>query len=135
MMTEQINLAQFIQDNGLRMTIRKVKANPNISNMPRNFSCTIIGRNDNGYMKVPFSQGAAHTTDPTLEDVLDCLASDSSGVENAKGFEDWASEYGYDTDSRKAENIYKTCVEQAKQLKNLLGHDAYETLLWNTKRL
>jgi hypothetical protein len=116
------------------MTVRKVKTNPNMDDMPRNFNCTIIGANEEGYMKVPFSQGSAHTENPTLEDVLDCLALDASGVENAKDFEDWCGEYGYDIDSRKAEKIYNVCKQQAEQLKTLLGTDAYEQLLWHTER-
>ena len=131
----QVTLAEFIATNGLRMTVRTRKANPNIDDMPRNFTCTIIGRNDKGYMKVPFSQGSAHTKPPTIEDVLDCLASDASGVENSRSFEDWAGDYGYDTGSRKAEKIYLTCMRQAAELQQLLGYDAYKTLLWDTERL
>ena len=44
---------------------------------------------------------------PTPADILNCLASDASAYENAKDFEEWASEYGYDTDSRKPKKIYK----------------------------
>jgi hypothetical protein len=65
---------------------------------------------------------------PTVADVLDCLASDSAGVENADSFEGWCSEYGYDTDSRKALATYKQCEKQADRLKSLVGA-AYETLL------
>jgi hypothetical protein len=36
------------------------------------------------------------------------------------GFEDWASEFGYDTDSRKAERIYMTCQEQGRQAARLV---------------
>ena len=53
-------------------------------------------------LTVPFGMGSGLTDDPTAEDVLNCLASDASGYENARDFDDWASEYGYDTDSRRA---------------------------------
>jgi len=81
-----------------------------------------------------FSQGSAHKEPPTAADVLDCLAMDAAGVENAKDFEDWASEYGYDTDSRKAERTYKICQQQAADLKEFLGDEAYQSLLWDTER-
>lgn len=72
---------------------------------------------------------------PDLASVLDCLASDASGIENARDFEDWASDYGYDTDSRSAEQTYNTCRGQARALLKLLGREAYEVLLWETERL
>ena len=86
-------------------------------------------------MRVPFSQGSAHTSEPTAADVLDCLASDAAGYENSKSFEDWCGEYGYNTDSRKAHRIFKVVERQAAKLQSLLGRDNYETLLWNTERL
>jgi hypothetical protein len=72
---------------------------------------------------------------PTLETILDCLGSDASSWENARDFEDFANELGYDTDSRKAEQIYKQIGENAKRLKFLLGEDLYKELLWDTERL
>ena len=81
---------------------------------------------------------------PTLADVLDCLASDANGYEDAKHvgchencnpFYNWAREYGYDPDSRKAEKMFRTIKRQAEQLKRTLGQDAYEELLYNTERL
>lgn len=45
---------------------------------------------------------------PHVADVIHSLLLDS-GVNDAAGFEDWASEYGYDTDSRKAGEIYNAC--------------------------
>lgn len=90
-------------------------------------------------MTVPFSQGPAICEEPTAADVLDCLASDASGYENASGllrsFEGWAREYGYDPDSRKAERTFKTVQKQSQQLAVVLGTDAYNTLLWNVDRL
>jgi len=72
--------------------------------------------------------------EPELADVLDCLASDASGFDNSRSFEEWAGEYGYDTDSRKAEKTYLTVKNQALELKSFLGREAYETLLWNVER-
>jgi len=87
-------------------------------------------------MTVYFSQGYAHNGKaPTLESVLDCLASDAAGYDNAQSLEDWASEYGYSEDSRKAEKIYRTVGEQADKLKALLGPSAYAALLYDTERL
>lgn len=139
MSTQTITLDQFITEQQLVMSVRSVKRNPHMQGeqMPRNFECTIEfeGRGYHEPLTVYFSQGSAHKKPPTLADVLDCLASDASGVDNAQSFEEWASEYGYDTDSRKAEKTYNICRQQAQELKALLGQDAYDQLLHETERL
>jgi hypothetical protein len=138
METKTITLDQFIAEQQLEMSVRPVKRNPHMSEqLPRNFECTItvVGKGYHEPMTVYFSQGSAHKKKPTLAEVLDCLASDARGIENARLFEDWANEYGYDTDSRKAEKTYRICQIQAKNLRNLLGRDAYKTLLYHTERL
>lgn len=86
-------------------------------------------------MKVPFGMGSAHTAPPTVEQVLDCVASDSAGYENARTFEEWAGEYGYDTDSRRAERTYRQVKKQAVKLCWFLGEVLYKDLLWETERL
>lgn len=71
-------------------------------------------------------------TEPALPDVatvLNCLASDSRGYDNARGFEDWANNYGYDTDSRRAEAAYRVTGEQSKRLRYFLGAANYAELL------
>lgn len=72
---------------------------------------------------------------PDLATVLDCLASDSSSYDNARDFDDWANDFGLDTDSRKAEATYRVCGEQAKRLRHLLGDEAYRELLERVERL
>ena len=136
--TKTVTLQQFIAEQQLEMSVFPVKRNPHTDvQMPRNFECTItmVGRGNHEPMTVYFSQGSAHKKNPTLAEVLDCLASEASGVDNARSFEDWASEYGYDLDSRKAERTYQICKKQAQELKALLGQDAYNQLLYSTEGL
>lgn len=57
---------------------------------------------------------------PPITDVLSSLLSDSD-VLDAGGFEAWASDLGYDPDSRKAESIYRQCLESALKLRAALG--------------
>jgi hypothetical protein len=71
---------------------------------------------------------------PDLESVLDCLASDASSVEGAT-FEDWAPDMGLDTDSRRAERTYRIIIEQANQLRALVGTPNWDSLLYDTERL
>jgi hypothetical protein len=97
-----------------------------------NYECVIIKTGD-GQLKTFFSKGKGLPDAPTVTEVLYCLASNAAGYENAQSFEDWCNEYGYSTDSRKAERTWLAVVDGAKKLKTLLG-PAYEELLWETER-
>lgn len=135
----RITLAEFVASNRLKMTSKRIVPNPARASewdqSASHYSCTF--KLDGKQMTVPFSisMGSGLSGDPKAEDVLTCLSSDAAGFENAQDFEDWASEYGYDTDSRKAERIFKTIETQANKLKTFLGDDLYQTLLWETENL
>ena len=64
--------------------------------------------------------GGSKLTPPAAADVLCSLVSDSDVLDCSK-FEEWASNLGYDTDSRSAEAIYRSCLEIALKLRNGLG--------------
>lgn len=85
-------------------------------------------------MAVHYSMGPAHTDEPTAEDVLDSLASDAASYEAARSFDEWASDYGYDPDSRRAERMYRAIERQAIALRRVMA-DAYDALLYGTDRL
>lgn len=54
---------------------------------------------------------------PTAASVLYRLLRDASAADQC--FADWASEYGYDTDSRKALAIYEACCEIGRALRRV----------------
>jgi hypothetical protein len=68
-------------------------------------------RCDGRYMDTPWHQGLGITDDPTAESVLENMLSSAQGVEYAS-FEEWAEDYGYDTDSRKAEQTYNAVTAE-----------------------
>src|SRR5262249_20748491 len=74
-------------------------------------------------MTVPWKQGLGITDDPDVERVMESLLSDAATVENARSVEDWGEELGYDTDSRKAEKIFRAVESQTNRLSNLLGDE------------
>lgn len=131
-------LEQFIESAGVVMSAAPRDDNPNFAADDKfratmsHWNCTL--RAGRSRLTIPFSLGAARVHAPTAADVLDCLASDASGIENARSFEDWCGEYGCDVDSRTAEKTFKVCQRQANQLKRFLGDSAYATLLWKTER-
>lgn len=130
-------ILRFIGKNGIKMTAEWADTNPNMSDMPAGSSHWKCTFSHNGRkMTIYFSMGPAHSREPEAHDVLDCLASDAATVENARSFEDFASELGYDPDSRKAEKIYAACVKQSEKLKKFLGSDElYQSLLFDTERM
>lgn len=82
-------------------------------------------------MLTPFWTGRGWSREPTIEDVPECLLSDAASIENARSFEDWASDMGFDTDSRKAKKTYHDAKAQTEKLRHFLG-DRYESYLWYT---
>lgn len=85
---------------------------------------------ESGFAQIPQTwggtrKGAAITPDSV--NVIWSLVMDS-GVLYSRGFEDWAAEYDYDTDSRNAESIYRQCLELALKLQASLGAAALEEL-------
>lgn len=62
----------------------------------------------------------AEAIQPNPADVMHSLLMDSTVLDSG-GFEEWAAELGYDTDSRKAEEIYSACLEIALKVRAGLG--------------
>lgn len=126
-------MEEFIKSNGIKMRTEKTFHNPNMEDSDRMNHWKITLRFNGRKMSFVFSQGLGIKHDPSLPDVLDCLASDASGIENSPDFEEWARAYGYDEDSRKAEKLHTAVRNQSRKLKALFRAQ-YDTLLFNTER-
>lgn len=74
-----------------------------------------------------FERGTKYVIEPDPCDVIASLVMDSD-VLDADGFEGWANNIGFDTDSRKAETIYKTCLNIALKLRNGIGEAGLQKL-------
>jgi hypothetical protein len=127
----------FIRKHRVTMSYDWTEANPSMSDpewsRTANHFKVAIRAWENGHHRqytTYYSMCPGLDPDPQLDDVLSCLASDAAGIENARSFEEWASEYGFDEDSRKAEKIFKACQKSAARLRRLLGNEAYNELLW-----
>ncbi len=93
---------------------------------------------DRAWSNVPWKQGTAVKKDPALnpEMVFDALVSDAAGADGARGFEDFCAEYGYDTDSRKAEKLYRDCLKVRDRLIAFLGsREEFEKVAYEVERL
>ena len=136
-MSDEMSLAEFIAANHIRMAATRISHNPNLTDdewakKATHWHCIF----DRHSWRLPayFSMGAANKGEPTTRAVLGCLAADAAGYENAHSFEDWAREYGYDTDSRRAEAIYTAVGNQVAALVAFLGAELYHQLLWEVER-
>jgi hypothetical protein len=128
-------MKQFVNKNRIKAMSEWADENPNMADSKNMNHFKVTLRRAGKQITLYFSQGYGISGEPTAAGVLNCLASDSSSVENTRSFEDWASDLGYDPDSRKAEKIFKTCEVQAAKLKKFLGEDLYKTLLWDVEGL
>lgn len=78
-------------------------------------------------MRGNFSQGSAIKNRPTLDDILNSLSIDTMNIEE-ESFELWCDDFGYNSDSMKAYKIYKSCLDESKHLKELLGTQGIQEL-------
>jgi hypothetical protein len=126
-----MTIHEFVKKHGITMTARQVGSNPLVeaddwAKNANHYSCTLQANGRE--MCTPFSMGSACDW-PTCEDVVNGLGLDASGINGHDGsFESWASEYGYSTDSRKAEKLFHVCEQQAIALEAFLGKQAYDEL-------
>jgi hypothetical protein len=63
---------------------------------------------------------------PHVADILSCLLMDMQGSQQS--FEEWASDFGYDTDSIKARDMYLDCQSSGYRLRKALTQDEIATL-------
>lgn len=103
---------------GVRMTSKRVPSRTLAEQWSADASHWRVTIKRNGKrMTVSYSMGSAHTGSPDECDVLNCLLSDASCVED--GFADWCGNMDMDTDSRKALNMFRACKRTAASLARL----------------
>jgi hypothetical protein len=80
----------------------------------------------NGWVAAVAYAANRRNVKPHLADVLHSLCVDSTPYFAHSTFEDWAGEYGYDTDSRKALATYEQCIDTGRKLARALPADVLE---------
>ena len=129
-------IKQFCRSHRITARSALVDSNPNMDNMPNGSRhWKVVLRREGRQITIPFSTGPAIESEPTAEDLMNCLGMDAAGYENTQGFEDWASEFGHGPDSRKAEKVYCAVRKQTVKLAKFLTVDQYNELLWETESL
>lgn len=121
----ELNQAQIEAHNKIlgeaewRATIKAGRAN-----VTKHNRCNLKDKNLLCRISAQWAFKTKWTPDPI--EILWAIARDGDALEST--FEDWASEYGYDSDSRKAEKIYRACQDGALRLKKILSPEHIETL-------
>lgn len=97
---------------------------PETSRYPnfRGWRWEVYVAHDGAVMRTLYTQGTGYTEPPKMHDVMCCLVQDAMGAADA-GFEEWAESFGFDTDSRKAEAIYRRCQRTYHDLVRVFGRD------------
>lgn len=86
-----------------------------------------------GSLTVTFRMGIGHGgKKPDAERVLEALLSDASGVADGESYADWCGNYGFDTDSRRAERVYVATLKQTDRLREWLG-PRFHAYVWQTE--
>jgi hypothetical protein len=120
-MTNVNELERLIAEKGIRCT--SVYGAPRMDEKGMD-GWTVTLRFGRRRMTIPFYKGFGHHgAEPTTYEVLDSILMDASAYDNARSFEDFASEFGYDADSRTAERLYKACGSISKRLRRFLADD------------
>jgi hypothetical protein len=78
--------------------------------------------------KVAARFAKAQAVAPKLNDVMHSVLSEGAAFFDGQRFEDWAADFGYDPDSRKAEAIFRACDETGRQLARNLSRDTLDGL-------
>jgi hypothetical protein len=131
-----MDIRAFCSSYDITSTVKPTDRNPHMTGMPPGSThWKVTLKRGKRRLTIPFSMGPAYRGEPQAAEVLDCLLSDANGYENCGGnFEEWASEYGLDADSRAAEKTFKAVAASTQKLETFLG-DLYEIALHQTERL
>lgn len=83
-------------------------------------------RRNGASLATNYSMGSAYVGEPDLRDVFYSLLLDAEA--GAQSFEDFCSDFAYDTDSRKAEKMWRACKATAVRLARLFSPDELSDL-------
>lgn len=110
-------LEKFLRGNDVAMRCRPVTINGESTGLiaepwaPQQYSCRLYRLNGHHpFTAIVGSDDGA----PELRDVLDAIAAQAAVVDQAHGYEQWALDMGFDSDSREGERVYRAARRQAK---------------------
>ena len=120
---------RFLNESGTVLKVTYLKHDKHFADddVSRDVYSFCLRRNGKSYTGRFGQSIASQGQEPSAYDILACITKNDPGT-----FEDFCSEFGYDTDSRKAEKVYKAVVREWKGISRVFGVDGsgrYNTLL------
>lgn len=133
-MTARITLAEFVAEHDITADVAfgapAGAFRPEGMDPGANAWTVTLALPDGDEIVTPFYTGSA-LGEPTVTDVLGCLAMDAAAVENAGGsFWDWVDDYGMEA-TRETERAFRATVDQTDRLRTWLGPVAFDQLVWH----
>lgn len=130
-MEEQDTIQNLVARHLITMKSVPADRNPHMeagdwSSKAHHWKCTL--KRKGLQFTVYFSMGMLRPEEPSIEEVIDCLRADRDSIESSGSFEDWASELGYDSDSRKAFKSYSVSKKQSFKFAGFMGREALDEL-------
>ena len=130
---ENMNLKQFSE----KCSLKILSYEPNLSydkqdswqQKANGYRLQLIHKASKRRYSFDFWQGTGIIGDPDLLGVLEYLQSDCNSVQlvqDGGGFDDFCDKFGYDSDSRKAEKLYKAICRERNAVNKLLGNEDYK---------
>lgn len=123
-----MKLKEFAKTHNIGIQYMSVPENPTMVDHGRFMNNYFVVLNTDGDTKngmgIFFSMGVGINRKPTALDVLECLKSDITHSEVS--FNEFCSNFGYDTDSRQAEETYHAVIKQTLELKRWLGNTRFD---------
>jgi len=110
---------KFCEEKGVKITCKFQGEASDNGWMHRAWTCKL--RYQGRQMTVPFRMGM-DLEEPSVEGVIACLLLDTAAG-SSNTFEEFAHQFGYDTDSRTAEAVWKKCRQNALKLRRFLQED------------
>ena len=120
-------MTNLVERDGIKLVATFGAAKKHNPEMPNNWRAQLKGFGRS--LTVDFFGGSA-VYDIKAEDVLSSLCLDASA--GAQDFDEFCSEFGYDTDSRKAHDTWKACKVASRKIRQFLGDnfDEYASAQW-----
>jgi hypothetical protein len=122
----------FAEKHGITLSAKEVDHNPQLTEeWPDGDHRLVTFKLGRKKFEVYFTRSAAFEGEPpSLSEVLCCVALDANTIESTRSFEEWCSEFGYDSKrDLRAFRTYENCKKQTERLKKFLGDEAYAALL------
>jgi len=123
-----MNIQEFMNQHDFNLVCDKI----NLKDIDKDgwkhtsYACRLIYQEKS--MDFPYHMGIYYTEEPKIGQVLESLILDCQCGEY-ETFEGFCDEFGYDTDSRKAQKAYEHCKKIKKGMKRLLGEELYQQYL------